>query len=132
MKHFVALLVLAAFLAPAANAVSQARDPRVPTLQRRVANVERHVSTIERHSTDVDLQIGAMSRDLDTVREQVTSLQTAAEQLRTGINYVNDKDTCSTALTFDVFRVLIMGLGGGDIGRLDDKGACSRVSVTRP
>jgi len=118
MKYLAALLVLAAMLAPAANAVSQARDSRVPALQRRVATVE--------------FQLNSMSRDVAAVRGDVAALRTQAEQLRTGLSYVNDKDTCSTAIVFDVFRALILGFGGGDIGRLDDKGACSRVGATRP
>jgi hypothetical protein len=41
MKWAVTTLVLIAVLAPSAYAVGQARDPRVPALQRRVAVLER-------------------------------------------------------------------------------------------
>jgi hypothetical protein len=47
MRIVLALAALAAILTPAAYAVGQARDPRVPGLQRKVATLQRQVSALQ-------------------------------------------------------------------------------------
>jgi outer membrane murein-binding lipoprotein Lpp len=103
MKTALIIIALAAVLAPGAYAIEQARDPRVPALQRQVQNLQS--------------QINVLSADVRATQQTVTT--------------VNDRVTCTTAITWDGIRLLAQFVLGGDIGRLDDGGACARIGVSR-
>jgi hypothetical protein len=52
MRTVLALGALAAILTPTAYAVGQARDPRVPGLQRKVETLQRQVSALRADAAD--------------------------------------------------------------------------------
>lgn len=52
MKTVLALAALAAVLTPAAYAVGQARDPRVPGLQQKLATLQRQVAALRADASD--------------------------------------------------------------------------------
>jgi hypothetical protein len=64
VKTVAALAVLTAVLTPAAYAVGQSRDPRVPALERRLATVQRQVQVLREQAATVDKNFVKQNIDL--------------------------------------------------------------------
>jgi hypothetical protein len=88
MRTVLALAALAAVLTPAAYAVGQARDPRVPGLQRKVVALQRQVAALRddaaTFSTDyvhqnIDQRVLALCRGFDATAETFPLAQRAQE-----------------------------------------------------
>ena len=88
MKTVLALAALAATLTPAAYAVGQARDPRVPDLQRKVVTLQRQVATLRDDASEfstnyvaqnIDERVLALCRGLTATAAAFSTTQQAAE-----------------------------------------------------
>jgi hypothetical protein len=88
MRTVLALGVLAALLTPAAYAVGQARDPRVPGLQRKVATLQREVAALRvgvaEFSTNytgqnIDQRVLGLCRGLNATEATFSASQRATE-----------------------------------------------------
>jgi hypothetical protein len=88
MRTVLALGALAAILTPTAYAVGQARDPRVPGLQRKVETLRRQVAALRTNaaqfSTDyvnqnIDQRVLALCRGLTATANTFSTAQRAAE-----------------------------------------------------
>jgi len=101
MKVIVLVGVLTALIV--APSAEAAKDPRVPPLQAKV---------------------NALSSTVSALQGSITELQRA-------LVTVNDKDTCSTALTFDVLGLVVQYITGAAQSRLDEGGACARLGISR-
>jgi len=99
MKVIVLVGVLTALIV--APSAEAAKDPRVPPLQAKV---------------------NALSSTVSALQGSITELQRA-------LVTVNDKDTCSTALTFDVLGLVVQYITGAAQSRLDEGGACARLGI---
>jgi hypothetical protein len=88
VKIVVALGVLTAVLTPAAYAVGQVRDPRVPALEKRVATMQRQVRALREEAAivqtnfvnqNIDQRVLALCQALNTTRSSFSPLQLQAE-----------------------------------------------------
>jgi hypothetical protein len=88
VKIVVALAVLTAVLTPAAYAVGQARDPRVPGLQRRVATMQSQIRALREQAAmfetnyanqNIDQRVLAFCQALVTTGRTFSSTQLQAE-----------------------------------------------------
>ena len=88
MKIVVALAVLTVVLAPAAYAVGQARDPRVPALERRVATMQAQVRALREQTAifatnyvnhNIDQRVLAFCQALIATRAVTSPLELQAE-----------------------------------------------------
>ena len=113
MKLFIVIIAALALAAPASAA--SPRDPRVPGLQRQV----------------------------NTLKAQVKSMRSDLENVKRMLSVVSDQNECYMGLSADVENVLwhvtasvVAFLSGQppvqDLPRWDDKGACSRMGISRP
>lgn len=88
MKTVVALAVLTAVLTPAAYAVGQGRDPRVPALERRVATMQAQIRALREQAgifettyvnQNIDQRVLAFCQALIATRSATSPLQLQAE-----------------------------------------------------
>jgi hypothetical protein len=88
VKIVVALALLTIVLAPAAYAVGQARDPRVPALERRVATMQAQVRALREQTAifatkyvnqNIDQRVLAFCQALITTRSVTSPLELQAE-----------------------------------------------------
>jgi len=77
--------------------------------------------------TMVVQQRGAINQHADVINQH----RDAINSLIQSVSQVNDRVSCSVAITFDAIRAITLYLTGGDIGRIDDAGACARIGVSR-
>ena len=90
MKTVLALAALAAVLTPAAYAVGQARDPRVPGLQRKVEALQSQVATLRNDAAafstnyvgqDIDQRVLALCRGLVATADTFPVTQRVGEPM---------------------------------------------------
>ena len=88
MRTVLALGALAAILTPTAYAVGQARDPRVPGLQRKVETLRRQVAALQTNSAqfstdyvgqNIDQRVLALCRGLTATANTFSTTQQAEE-----------------------------------------------------
>jgi len=88
MRTVLALAALAAVLAPASYAVGQARDPRIPGLQRKVAALQNQVAALRDDATafstdyvgqNIDQRVLALCRGFAATADTFSMTQRAAE-----------------------------------------------------
>jgi hypothetical protein len=88
MRTVLALVALAVFLAPAAYAVGQARDPRVPGLQRKVVTLQRQVAALQADAAefsanyvkqDIDQRVLGLCRGLAATADTFSATERASE-----------------------------------------------------
>ena len=88
MKTVLALGALAAVLTPSAYAVGQARDPRVPGLQRQVATLQRQVAALRTDASqfsanyvnqNIDQRVLGLCRGLLATAQTFPGAQQAGE-----------------------------------------------------
>jgi hypothetical protein len=88
MRIVLALAALAAILTPAAYAVGQARDPRVPGLQRKVETLQRQVSALRANVAEfstnyvdqnIDQRVLGLCRGLTATAATFSAPQEAGE-----------------------------------------------------
>jgi hypothetical protein len=88
MRTVLALGALTAILAPTAYAVGQARDPRVPALERKVATLQRQVSGLRADAADfsanyvdqnIDQRVLGLCRGLTATSDTFSAPQQAEE-----------------------------------------------------
>ena len=88
MRTVLALAVLAAVLTPAAYAVGQARDPRVPGLQRKVETLQRQVASLRGDAAafsadyvnqNIDQRVLALCRGFAATADTFSAPQRAEE-----------------------------------------------------
>jgi hypothetical protein len=88
MRTVLALAALAAVLTPAAYAVGQARDPRVPGLQRKVEALQTQVTALREDAAafstdyvgqDIDQRVLALCRGLRATADTFSASQQTGE-----------------------------------------------------
>lgn len=90
MKTVLALAVLAAVLTPAAYAVGQAHDPRVPGLQRKLQTIQQQVAALRADASDfstnyvgqnIDQRVLALCRGLTATTAAFPAAEQATEPM---------------------------------------------------
>lgn len=76
-------------------------------------------------------QVASLQQQVGALRQQQQDTQAELTKTYELVVFVNDKDTCTTALTWDGIRIIVQWVSGQDIGRVDDQGACARVGIGR-
>jgi hypothetical protein len=114
--------VLAAALAGAAPAA--AAGPGNAALAKQVRALGKQVTVLQ---TRVSALNGALTESQATVAQ----LKADSAKQEQDISFVDDKDTCTTAITWDGLNLIVQYLTGSLPNRLDDKGACARVGIAR-
>jgi hypothetical protein len=88
VKIVLVLGVLTAVLTPAAYAVGQARDPRVPALEKRISTIQRQVRALREEAAivetnfvnqNIDQRVLALCQALIATRSSFSPLQLQAE-----------------------------------------------------
>jgi hypothetical protein len=77
-------------------------------------------------------QIAAVNVRVSALGGRVNAVQSELDQTQAVLANVMDVETCRGAIHWDAIRILAIYVGIGDIGRVDDGGACARVGVNRP
>jgi hypothetical protein len=72
---------------------------------------------------------GQLQTQINALKREVTALKAKDAKLEDAIAFVNDKDTCTTTIMWDVTRIIGDYVGMEDPGALDDGGACDRIGV---
>jgi hypothetical protein len=78
-----------------------------------------------------DPRVAPLQAKVNVLTSTVSALQGSVTELQRALVAVNDKDTCSTALTFDVLGLIVQYITGSAQSRLDDGGACARLGISR-
>src|SRR3954453_1890175 len=101
----------------AAGPGNAALAKQVRALSKKVTVLQARVNTLE----------GALSAS-GAVVDAVAAKNTEQDQ---AIALVDDKDTCTTAITWDGLDLIVKYLTGSTPNRIDDRGACARVGIVR-
>jgi hypothetical protein len=109
------LIILLAALTALAAVPAAAAAP--PSQQRQINQLRGQATAQQGSIRQLQGQVGTLTEGLTQTRQFVIT--------------VNDKDTCTTAITIDMIVIIGNYLFDGGLTGIDDQGACARIGITR-
>src|SRR3954447_5378744 len=123
-RMLVAAVAAAVVTAVLATAATAAAGPGNAALAKQVRALSKKVTVLQARVNTLEGALGESGAAVDTLESR------NADQDR-AIAFVDDKDTCTTAITWDGLGLIVCYLTGSSPDRIDDKGACLRAGIVR-
>jgi len=120
----VAAVAAAVVTAVPATAATAAAGPGNAALAKQVRALSKRVTVLQARVNTLEAAQNASGAVVDAVAAKNTEQDQA-------IALVDDKDTCTTAITWDGLDLIVKYLTGSTPNRIDDRGACARVGIVR-
>jgi hypothetical protein len=95
------------------------------------AALAKQVRALSKKVTVLQARVNTLEGALGESGAAVDALESRNADQDQAIAFVDDKDTCTTAITWDGLGLIVRYLTGSSPTRIDDRGACLRAGIVR-
>src|SRR4051812_44946878 len=128
MKKLIGVALAAAFVLPAS---AMAAPPSNATLAKQNKALAKQVSALSKQVRALSGKVATANSNASAAAEDAAAANAQNTKEDQAITLSVDLTVCYDAITWDAFSIFSQAVFGSPLPRIDDKGACAAVGITR-